>query len=175
MKKSVNQEIGKVYLQEQVTGKPYHMNYGALLAFQPEKAKLLKEHFYRICRNNVPVYDLTTRTVYKSMGLIENARSHGGYVGFALALQRAIETQTPLNFNSNLPGMENNSWQGHMFMYVEDVPIQILKEAFKHMSEEQEKEVKEAKRLKMIKEIMLALREKGDYDTVKELFENICE
>ena len=121
--------------------KNYHMNWDAIKAFQPEKAKVLEEYWDLICehpyKNSTPVYDCNTGKIYPTVMLTKNSQ----VLSIRLAVNRAINAQNPV-YNYWL-----DEFNGHYFLAIEDVPISIIKASLENIKSQKRQKSQDKARI----------------------------
>ena len=122
--------------------KNYHMNWDAIQAFQPEKAKVLEEYWDLIkkhpYKNSTPVYDCNTGKIYPTVTLTQDSQ----VLSIRLDVNAAINTQCPV-YNYWL----RDEFNGHYILAIEDVPISIIKASLENLKTQKREESQDKARI----------------------------
>ena len=122
--------------------KNYHMNWDAIQAFQPEKAKVLEEYWDLIkkhpYKNSTPVYDCNTGKIYPTVTLTKDSQ----VLSIRLDVNAAINTQCPV-YNYWL----RDEFNGHYILAIEDVPISIIKASLENLKTQKREESQDKARI----------------------------
>lgn len=122
--------------------KNYHMNWDAIQAFQPEKAKVLEEYWDLIkkhpYKNSTPVYDCNTGKIYPTVMLTKYSQ----ILSIRLDVNAAINTQCPV-YNYWL----KDEFNGHYILAIEDVPISIIKASLENLKTQKREESQDKARI----------------------------
>ena len=134
----------------------YHMTIETMRVLQPEKYDILKEYFALhsnlkiesgFAKISTPVVDITTGKIYPNLALGKNTTNLKDYFNTRMRVVHSIEREEPFKGYKKLTDFEGNDINNHTLMFVEDVPIAILRE-YLRIAEITKKEEKKAKRLK---------------------------
>lgn len=133
----------------------YHMTIETIRVLQPEKYDILEKYFalnsnLKLTRGftkvSTPIADITVGKIYPNLALGKNIENLRDYNNTRVRVAQIIENGTPIKCYKKLIDFEGNVINGHVLMFVEDIPIAILRE-YLRIAEITKKEEKKAKRL----------------------------
>lgn len=137
----------------------YHMNWDTLQIEQPNKINVLERWFEVIGRrpnkNSVLVFDVTDQMVYVSVGLgycVKNPY----YQKTRNMVLKCLDEGT--RFHSYRKNEDENPYEGHRFISVEDTPIIILEDALDSYKEREKNAYTKAKAYDALEKILTEIK-----------------
>ena len=133
----------------------YHMTIETMRVLQPEKYDILEKYFALhsklkslrgFSKTSTPVADITVGKIYPNLALGKNSENLRDYNNTRVRVSQIIENGTSIKCYKKLIDFEGNAINGHVLMFVEDIPIAILRE-YLRIAEITKKEENKAKRL----------------------------